>query len=116
MARQSEGGMQQRRRSAAEGRALVARYRSSQESIADFCRRNREKPHVLRYWLGRESEATMSDGFFVVTTPPEAETVPPKPEAPLLERADSALIIVLPAASSRALARTVRDLLTETRS
>ena len=105
------------RRSAAQGRELVDRWRASGESVAAFCRQAGVRAQVLHYWLDRERRAggrrsTPSD-FFVVAAPqrpPQTETVSAAP------RLSSAFIVVVPGASPAVLARTVRELLAETRS
>jgi hypothetical protein len=72
---------------------------------------------VLHYWLGRERRASArraSPSDFVVVAAPQR---PPQTEAALAEpRLSSAFIVVVPGASPAVLARTVRELLAETRS
>lgn len=105
------------RRNAAQGRALVERWRASGESMAAFCRQAGVGVQVLRYWLGRETgageRASSPSDFIVVSTPrrsPQAETVSCE------SRMASALIVVVSDASPAMLARTVRELLAEARS
>ena len=112
------------RRSAAQGRALVERWRASGESVASFCRQAGVGAQVLRYWLAREAGAGGRVGspsdFFVVSAPqrsPQTEAGVSASEAAAAEsRMGSAFIVVVPAASPAVLARTVRELLAETRS
>ena len=105
------------RRSATQGRELVERWRTSGESVAAFCRQAGVRAQVLHYWLGRERMADGRRGgpgdFFVVTAPqrsPQTGTALAEP------RLSSAFIVVVPGASAAVLARTVRELLVETRS
>lgn len=111
------------RRSAAQGRALLERWRASGESVASFCRQAGVGEQVLRYWLGRERGAGGRIGspsdFFVVTAPqrlPQTEALDAASETVTASRLPSAFIVVVPAASPAMLARTVRELLAETRS
>jgi hypothetical protein len=97
------------RRSAAQGQALVARWRASGESVTSFCRRAGLGAQVLRYWLAREKVAvervSSPSDFFVVTAPQSAspaETVGLANEAVAAgSRMTSAFIVVVPAASLR---------------
>jgi transposase-like protein len=105
------------RRSAAQGRALVERWRASGESIAAFCRQAGVRAQVLHYWLGRErrgaGRGVNSSDFFVVTAPQR----PPQTETAFAEpRLSSAFIVVVPGASPGVIAHTVRELLAETHS
>ena len=106
-----------KRRSAAEGRALVAQYRASGESVAAFCRGTGVGQQVVRYWLQREAAGTDdgATGFFVVEKQPATteQRAAPARRNTARERA-SAFIIVVPEASSSLLANTVRELLAET--
>ena len=112
------------RRSATQGRALVERWRASGQSVTSFCRRTGVGAHVLRYWLGRDTGAGERVGgpsdFFVVTTPqrsPGTAAAGSASDTVAAEsRMTSAFIVVVPAASPAMLARTVRELLAETRS
>jgi hypothetical protein len=92
--------------------------------MTSFCRRAGVGAHVLRYWLGRE---TLSDkrvaragDFFVMAAPrrsSDAEGAETKPEpAEAAASTASGFIVIGPAASPAMLARTVRELLAETRS
>lgn len=105
------------RRNAAQGRALVERWRASGESVAAFCRQAGVRAQVLHYWLGRERKASARSAspsdFFVATAPqrpPQTETFMAEP------RLSSAFIVVVPGVSPAVLARTLRELLAETRS
>ncbi|HEX9642183.1 MAG TPA: hypothetical protein VGB13_12835 [Candidatus Krumholzibacteria bacterium] len=109
------------RRSAAQGRALVKRWRGSGESVTSFCRRAGVGAHVLRYWLGRETGSGKPVGsagdFFVVATPQRSsDTESASEKAAAARTMTSAFIVVVPEASPAVLARTVRELLAETRS
>ena len=109
------------RRSAAQGRALVGRWRASGESVTSFCRRAGVAAHVLRYWLARETAAVEGvngpSDFFVVTAPQRALQTEGLGTASVMvaseSRMTSAFIVVVPAASPALLARTVRELLAE---
>jgi hypothetical protein len=111
------------RRSGAQGRALVGRWRASGESITSFCRQAEVRANVLRYWLARETapveRGSDASDFFVVTAPqraPQTEGIGIASETGAERRSTSAFIVVIPAASPGMLARTVRELLGETSS
>jgi len=76
---------------------------------------------VLRYWLGRETGSGEPVGsasdFFVVATPQRSsDTESASDTAAGAVKWASAFIVVVPEASPAVLARTVRELLAETRS
>jgi transposase-like protein len=101
-----------------EGRALVRRWRQSQETKKAFCRRAGVGVHVLSYWIEREVErpgavkATHGD-FVVVSAPQEtrwarSEQLECKPT-----RCGTAVLVLMPEASASQLAQMVRELLEE---
>ena len=106
-------------RSAAQGRALVEQWRSSGVSVSEFCRRRAVGTHVLRYWLSREAtrgeSITTADAFYVVSAPGTESAKPRGPSGDGGRRAGGAVIIVLPAVTSKKLVRTLRGLLEEVR-
>jgi transposase-like protein len=109
------------RRSAAEGRALVERWRSSGESVASFCRRAGVGEQVVRYWLARQTpggeRVDKPRDFYLVTAPQRSQQTEglesAGEEVASASRRPSAFIVVVPAASPGVLARTVRELLAE---
>jgi hypothetical protein len=104
-------------RSAAQGRALVEQYRQSGLSVSEFCRRQAMGAHVLRYWLSREARpgatAATKDAFYVVSAPGTESAQRGRPSMGGGSRAGGAVIVVLPALTSKQLVRTLRGLLVE---
>jgi len=96
----------------------VAQWRQSGQSAAEFCRRWSVAPHVLHYWVSRAQVRPVAGAkspFFVVEAP-ERQPGPGERSSSLGRAADamdSAVVIVLPAASPERLAQTVRALLQE---
>ena len=106
------------RRSAAQGRALVERWRRSGASVSEFCRRQAVKEHVLRYWVSRETRsskpaARARSEFFVVPAPEMSPKMASAAPSSMAMGASSAFIVVLPAATAELLLRTLRGLLQE---
>lgn len=119
MGKQSNIGGQTVHRSAAQGRALVAHYRQSGLSVSEFCRRQAVGAHVLRYWLSREAKpeatAATKDAFYVVSAPGAESIQRGRPSMGGGSRAGGAVIVVLPALTSKQLVRTLCGLLEEVR-
>ena len=114
-------GAEKVRRNSAQGHALVERWQRSGLTVSEFCRRQGGRPHVLRYWIARETEpstsGTAASDFFVVSAP-ERQSRNGSIEGPRASEitethAESAVIVVLSAASPGRLAQTVRALLQE---
>ena len=119
MGKRSNIGGQTVHRSAAQGRALVEQYRQSGLSVSEFCRRQAVGAHVLRYWLSREARpdatAATKDAFYVVSAPGAESVQRGRPSMGGGNRAGGAVIVVLPALTSKQLVRTLRGLLEEVR-
>jgi transposase-like protein len=106
-------------RSAAQGRALVEQWRQSGLSVSEFCRRQAVGSHVLRYWVSREvklgATAAKADAFYVVSAPGTESAKLGRPSVSGGSRASGAVIVVLPAVTSKQLVRTLRGLLEQVR-
>jgi len=102
------------RRSAEEGRALVAQWRSSGQSISEFCRGRSLGSHVLRYWLSREAGGASGEDFFVVQTGERRGVSEAANAAGAMD--GTAVIVVLPGAAAGHVAKTVQALLRGTES
>jgi len=102
------------RRSAAQGRKLVAQWRSSGQSVTEFCRERSVGPHVLRYWLSREAGGTSGEDFFVVQAAGGRPSALGETASPTGALDGTAVIVVLPGAAAGYVAKTVQALLRET--
>jgi len=111
---------ERRRLTEAEGRALVRRWRQSEDTKAEFCRRTGVGIHVLRYWIEREAQGSeptdvSHSDFVVVSAPREPKRVRSEPSEHGPVRGARAVLVVVSEASSSLLAQTVRELLDEVR-
>ncbi len=119
MRKQEGAGRSAVRRSAADGRELIDRWRRSGRSVTEFCRDEAVATHVLRYWLSREAPSNpvaTASKFFVVSAPrKKQETDVARPSRVSGSQRGGAILVLLPALTTGDLVEALRGLLEEAR-